>query len=204
MVKCRINGFSSPLREGCVMMRRQGVTHVYDSRVGSALQGAQRVSSPEYERKVDDQQQYTVYIGGEDAMLSNYPIDVVLLATDLAAAKEFYAGKIGLPVRSRDGGWGDVSMWGRQPLSGHEEQRGDQGRADTSGFPRRRRAGRGQRTASARRADRRLRPARTQDPGRHCRYRVRLDGLVHRSCQELRGPDTAQKPIVPFLLQAGR
>jgi predicted enzyme related to lactoylglutathione lyase len=104
MVKCRINGFSSPLREGCVMMRRQGVTHVYDSRVGSALQGAQRVSSPEYERKVDDQQQYTVYIGGEDAMLSNYPIDVVLLATDLAAAKEFYAGKIGLPALSETEG----------------------------------------------------------------------------------------------------
>jgi predicted enzyme related to lactoylglutathione lyase len=33
-----------------------------------------------------------------DAMLSNYPIDVVLLAMDLAAAKDFYAGKIGLPV----------------------------------------------------------------------------------------------------------
>jgi catechol-2,3-dioxygenase len=38
-------------------------------------------------------------------MLSNYPIDVVLLAMDLAAAKAFYADKIGLPVRSRDGGW---------------------------------------------------------------------------------------------------
>jgi predicted enzyme related to lactoylglutathione lyase len=33
-------------------------------------------------------------------MLSNYPIDVVLLAMDLVAAKDFYAGKIGLPVRS--------------------------------------------------------------------------------------------------------
>ena len=33
-------------------------------------------------------------------MLSNYPIDVVLLAMDLAAAKDFYANKIGLPVRS--------------------------------------------------------------------------------------------------------
>jgi len=31
-------------------------------------------------------------------MLSNYPIDVVLLAMDLAAAKAFYADKIGLPV----------------------------------------------------------------------------------------------------------
>jgi catechol 2,3-dioxygenase-like lactoylglutathione lyase family enzyme len=33
-------------------------------------------------------------------MLSNYPIDVVLLAMDLAAAKDFYADKLGLPVLS--------------------------------------------------------------------------------------------------------
>jgi predicted enzyme related to lactoylglutathione lyase len=33
-------------------------------------------------------------------MLSNYPIDVVLLAMDLAAAKDYYADKIGLSVRS--------------------------------------------------------------------------------------------------------
>jgi predicted enzyme related to lactoylglutathione lyase len=31
-------------------------------------------------------------------MLGNYPIDVVLLAPDLAAAKEFYANKVGLQV----------------------------------------------------------------------------------------------------------
>jgi len=37
-------------------------------------------------------------------MLSNYPIDVVLLAMDLAAAKDFYANKIGLPVRSSSPG----------------------------------------------------------------------------------------------------
>jgi catechol-2,3-dioxygenase len=37
-------------------------------------------------------------------MLSNYPIDVVLLAMDLAAAKDFYAGKIGLPVLSETPG----------------------------------------------------------------------------------------------------
>jgi catechol 2,3-dioxygenase-like lactoylglutathione lyase family enzyme len=68
-------------------------------------------------------------------MLSNYPIDVVLRARDLAAAKDFYADKIGLPVRSREPGRGDVSMWRRQPVSGHQEQRGDQGRADASGLP---------------------------------------------------------------------
>src|SRR6266849_5012428 len=33
-------------------------------------------------------------------MLGNYPIDVVLLAMDLAAAKDFYADKLGLPVLS--------------------------------------------------------------------------------------------------------
>lgn len=33
-------------------------------------------------------------------MLSNYPIDVVLLAMDLEAAKDFYADKLGLPVLS--------------------------------------------------------------------------------------------------------
>ena len=33
-------------------------------------------------------------------MLSNSPIDVVLLAMDLVAAKDFYADKIGLPVLS--------------------------------------------------------------------------------------------------------
>jgi catechol 2,3-dioxygenase-like lactoylglutathione lyase family enzyme len=33
-------------------------------------------------------------------MLSNYPIDIVLRALDLAAAKAFYADKLGLPVRS--------------------------------------------------------------------------------------------------------
>ena len=33
-------------------------------------------------------------------MLGNYPIDVVLLSMDLAAAKDFYADKIGLPVLS--------------------------------------------------------------------------------------------------------
>ena len=37
-------------------------------------------------------------------MLSNYPIDVVLLAMHLAAAKDFYADKIGLPVPSETPG----------------------------------------------------------------------------------------------------
>src|SRR5437667_11958872 len=37
-------------------------------------------------------------------MLSNYPIDVVLLAMDLAAAKDFYADKLGLPVLSETEG----------------------------------------------------------------------------------------------------
>jgi predicted enzyme related to lactoylglutathione lyase len=37
-------------------------------------------------------------------MLSNYPIDVVLLAMDLVAAKDFYADKIGLPVLSESPG----------------------------------------------------------------------------------------------------
>ncbi len=37
-------------------------------------------------------------------MLSNNPIDVVLLAMDLAAAKDFYADKIGLPVLSESPG----------------------------------------------------------------------------------------------------
>jgi predicted enzyme related to lactoylglutathione lyase len=37
-------------------------------------------------------------------MLSNYPIDVVLLAMDLAAAKDFYADKIGLRVLSESPG----------------------------------------------------------------------------------------------------
>src|SRR5438876_10346618 len=37
-------------------------------------------------------------------MLSNYPIDVVLLAMDLAAAKDFYAGTIGLRVLSESPG----------------------------------------------------------------------------------------------------
>src|SRR6266480_6366249 len=132
-------------------------------------------------------------------MLGNYPIDVVLLAMDLAAAKDFYADKIGLRVLSETEGGGDVSLWRRHPFSGHEEQRGDQGRANASCLPRRRRAGRGQRTTPARREDRRLRHARVTDRRRHCRYRVRLDGLVHRPGQELRGPDTAQEPLAPFV-----
>src|SRR5258708_38796803 len=37
-------------------------------------------------------------------MLGNYPIDVVLLSMDLAAAKDFYADKIGLPVLSETEG----------------------------------------------------------------------------------------------------
>ena len=37
-------------------------------------------------------------------MLSNCPIDVVLLSMDLAAAKDFYAGKLGLPVLSETPG----------------------------------------------------------------------------------------------------
>ncbi len=37
-------------------------------------------------------------------MLSNYPIDVVLLAMDLAAVKDFYADTIGLPVLSETPG----------------------------------------------------------------------------------------------------
>jgi catechol 2,3-dioxygenase-like lactoylglutathione lyase family enzyme len=37
-------------------------------------------------------------------MLGNYPIDVVLLAMDLAAAKDFYADKIGLRVLSETPG----------------------------------------------------------------------------------------------------
>lgn len=31
-------------------------------------------------------------------MLGDYPIDVVLVATDLAAAKDFYANKVGLKI----------------------------------------------------------------------------------------------------------
>src|SRR5260221_12478270 len=47
----------------------------------------------------------TTVLGGEDTMLGNYPIDVVLLAMDLAAAKDFYADKIGLQVLNEtDGG----------------------------------------------------------------------------------------------------
>ncbi len=93
-------------------------------------------------------------------MLSNYPIDIVLRALDLAAAKAFYADKIGLPVRSRGPGRGDVSMWRRHSFSGHEEQRGDQGRADASSLPRSLRAGRGKLPVPAGREDRRLRYAR--------------------------------------------
>ena len=37
-------------------------------------------------------------------MLSNYPIDTVLLAMDLAAAKAFYTDTIGLPVLSESPG----------------------------------------------------------------------------------------------------
>src|SRR6266567_5770218 len=37
-------------------------------------------------------------------MLSNYPIDVVLLTMDLAAAKDFYADKIGLRVLNESPG----------------------------------------------------------------------------------------------------
>ncbi len=37
-------------------------------------------------------------------MLGNHPIDVVLLAMDLAAAKDFYADKIGLRVLSESPG----------------------------------------------------------------------------------------------------
>lgn len=37
-------------------------------------------------------------------MLSNYPIDVVLLSKDLATAKDFYTGKLGLPVLSETPG----------------------------------------------------------------------------------------------------
>ncbi len=37
-------------------------------------------------------------------MLNNYPIDVVLLAMDLAAAKDFYADKLGLRVLSETPG----------------------------------------------------------------------------------------------------
>jgi predicted enzyme related to lactoylglutathione lyase len=37
-------------------------------------------------------------------MLNNYPIDVVLLARDLVAAKDFYADKIGLPVLNESPG----------------------------------------------------------------------------------------------------
>ena len=35
-------------------------------------------------------------------MLGDHPVDVVLLARDLEAAKDFYAGKVGLPVLSEN------------------------------------------------------------------------------------------------------
>ena len=37
-------------------------------------------------------------------MLGNYPIDVILLAIDLAEARDFYADKIGLRVLSESPG----------------------------------------------------------------------------------------------------
>ena len=37
-------------------------------------------------------------------MLSEHPVDVVLLALDLEAAKDFYANKIGLPILDESSG----------------------------------------------------------------------------------------------------
>src|SRR2546428_5810147 len=51
-------------------------------------------------------------------MLSNYPIDVVLLAMDLAAAKAFYADKIGLPVLSESPGGVTFQCGGDSQLVG--------------------------------------------------------------------------------------
>ena len=41
-------------------------------------------------------------------MLGDHPVDIVLLATDLDAAKDFYANKVGLKILS--GSPGDVSF----------------------------------------------------------------------------------------------
>src|SRR5260370_42224441 len=49
-------------------------------------------------------------------MLGNYPIDVVLLSMDLAAAKDFYADKIGLPVLSETEGGGTFHCGGDSQL----------------------------------------------------------------------------------------
>ena len=82
-------------------------------------------------------------------MLSDHPIDVILLAKDLPEAKAFYADKIGLEVLNEfeeaGGRWCRVQMRPLQPAGGDRQHDGLQRHQYQGEFPssRPRRRGRG-------------------------------------------------------------
>ena len=60
-------------------------------------------------------------------MLGDHPIDVVLLATDLEASKEFYAGKLGLEILNESD---HLPVRREQPAGCDQEHHGHGRRAD--------------------------------------------------------------------------
>ena len=54
-------------------------------------------------------------------MLGEHPIDVVVLARDLPASKDFYSGKVGLEILSENQPRDHVQVRRRQPPDGVSE-----------------------------------------------------------------------------------
>jgi catechol 2,3-dioxygenase-like lactoylglutathione lyase family enzyme len=78
-------------------------------------------------------------------MLAAHPIDVMILATDLGVAREFYGDRIGLEVLLESDDFLTFKCGGRRPPRGHPEHHRDQRAADqglVAGQGPRRRGGR--------------------------------------------------------------
>ena len=125
-------------------------------------------------------------------MLGEHPIHPVLLAKDLAAAREFYHDRLGLEIltenddaivfRCGDGTHLDVT---RSTVGTADEQTQVSWQVHDL-------RGRGRRAAFPRGRGRGLRHARPQDRGRHRRPRLRLVRLDHRPGAERPGHHAAQ------------
>jgi hypothetical protein len=114
-------------------------------------------------------------------MLAAHPIDVMILATDLGVAREFYGDRIGLEVLLESDDFLTFKCGGRRPPRGHLEHHRDQRAADqglVAGQGPRRRGGR---AGLARHRRRALRRARSED-----RRRIADVGFALAACSSTR------------------
>ena len=117
-------------------------------------------------------------------MLGDHPIAPVLLATDLAAAREFYHGKLGLLIEKEDQNAIVFRCGGGTHLDVTKSSTGNRRAADPGSVAGQRHPRRGSGTPHSRHQGRRLRHPGTENRRRNRRHRLRLGRLDHRPGHE--------------------